>query len=186
MDNYARLSGKRKRFHALTGYTLEEFHALLPAFYTSFLKHMEIYTLEGKKRRKRRYVDYFNSPLPTIEDKLLFILMYLRKATTQDIFGEVYKMPQPVANKWIHVLHPCLNQVLAAVGEKPARSGQDLRLAPEKGQLFFQDGTERPIQRPKNQGVQRTFYSGKKKTPLRQEQCAGQSTGQDRLANPDL
>jgi len=163
MSNYARLSRKRKRFHALTGSTLEEFHALLPAFRTSFLKHMELYTLEGKERRKRRYVDYCNSPLPMIEDKLMFILMYLRKATTQDIFGEVYRMPQPVANKWIHILHPCLNQALAAVGEKPARSAQDLRSTPEKGQLFFQDGTERPIQRPKNQEIQATFYSDKKK-----------------------
>ena len=163
MCNYAKLSKKRKQFHALTGYTLEEFHALLPAFQASFLKRMEIYTLEGKKRQKRRYVDYCNSPLPTIEDKLMFILMYLRKATTQDIFGEVYEMPQTVANKWIHVLHPCLNQALAMVGEKPARHAQDLHLSPEKGQLFFHDGTERPIQRPKNQEMQATFYSGKKK-----------------------
>ena len=51
MSNYARLSRKQKYFHALTGYTHEEFHALLPAFRTSFLKHVEIYTLEGKKRR---------------------------------------------------------------------------------------------------------------------------------------
>lgn len=160
MSNYARLSRKRKHFHALTGSTFEEFQALLPAFQTNFLKHMEQYTLEGKERRKRRYVDYCNSPLPTIEDKLVFILMYLRKATTQDIFGEVYKMPQPVTNKWIHILHPCLNQALAAIGEKPARRTQDLHLADEKGQLFFQDGTERPMQRPKNQA---TFYSGKKK-----------------------
>jgi hypothetical protein len=163
MCNYAKLSEKRKQFHALTGYTLEEFHALLPAFQASFLKRMETYTLEGKKRQKRRYVDYRNSPLPTIEDKLVFILMYLRKATTQDIFGEVYEMPQTVANKWIHILHPCLNQALARVGEKPARHAQDLHLASETGQLFFQDGTERPIQRPKNQEIQATFYSGKKK-----------------------
>lgn len=163
MCNYAKLSEKRKQFHALTGYTLEEFHALLPHFQVSFLKRMASYTLEGKKRKKRRYVDYCNSPLPTIEDKLIFILMYLRKATTQDIFGEVYEMPQTVANKWIHILHPCLNQALALLGEKPARHAQDLHLSPEKGQLFFHDGTERPIQRPKNQEIQATFYSGKKK-----------------------
>ena len=47
--------------------------------------------------------------LRTIEDKLLFILMYLRKATPQDIFGEVFKMSQPKADQWIHILHPCIN-----------------------------------------------------------------------------
>jgi len=135
----------------------------LPAFQASFLKHIEAYTLEGKKRSKRHYVEYCNSPLRRIEDKLLFIVVYLRKATTQDIFGEVFKMSQPVANKWIHILHPCLNQALAAVGERPARNVQELHLAPEKGQLFFQDGTERPIQRPKDPEIQAVFYSGKKK-----------------------
>lgn len=124
---------------------------------------MEICTLEGKKRCKRRYVEYRNSPLRKIEDKLVFILTYLRKATTQDIFGEVFKMSQPIANKWIHILHPCLNQALTVLGEKPVRSAEDLHLAPEKGQLFFQDGTERPIQRPKDPEIRDTFYSGKKK-----------------------
>lgn len=163
MSNYARLSGKRKQFHGLTGSTLEEFQALLPVFETCFLKHMMHFTMEEKARGKRRYVDYCNSPLPTIEDKLMFILMYLRKATTQDIFGETYRMPQPVANKWIHLLHPCLNQALTELGEKPARQVSELNLAPETGQLFFQDGTERPIERPKDPEKQATFYSGKKK-----------------------
>lgn len=73
-------------------------------------------------------------------------------------------MPQPVANKWIHLLHPCLNQALADLGEKPARQVSELNLAPETGQLFFQDGTERPIERPKDPEKQTTFYSsGKKK-----------------------
>ena len=104
MSHYARFSRKEIQFLALTGYTLEEFQALLPAFRACFLERMELYTLKKKKRGKRCYVEYCNSPLPTMEDKLVFILMYLRKATTQDIFGEVFKMPQPVANKWIHIL----------------------------------------------------------------------------------
>lgn len=36
-------------------------------------------------------------------------------------------------------------------------------MAPENGQLFFQDGRERPIQRPKDPEIQAIFYSGKKK-----------------------
>jgi len=163
MTNYARLSEHPQHFHALIGYTLEEFHALLPAFKSVFLLRMQACTLDGKERQKRSYVTYCNSPLPTMEDKLLFILMYLRKATTQDIFGEVFNMPQPVVNKWIHILHPFLNQALTRLGEIPARGAADLQLTPEDGPLYFQDGTERPIQRPKDPQAQRTFYSGKKK-----------------------
>ena len=163
MTNYARLSQQPQHFHALTGYTLEEFQGLLPTFRSAFLRHMQVYTLDEKKRQKRSFVAYCNSPLLTMEDKLLFILIYLRKATTQDIFGEVFHMPQPVANKWIHILHPCLNRALNELGEVPARHASQLQLPPEAGQLYFQDGTERPIQRPKDPQAQATCYSGKRK-----------------------
>lgn len=163
MTNYAKLSGNPKQFHALTGYTLQEFQMLLPAFTQCFMEHMQANTLAGKKRTKRRFVAYRNSPLPTHEDKLIFILTYLRKATTQDIFGEVFTMSQPVANKWIHILQPCLNQALAEQGELPARNVSALEISEIPAQIFFQDGVERPIQRPRDKDVQGTFYSGKKK-----------------------
>jgi hypothetical protein len=72
--------------------------------YQKRIAYVQAYTLEGKRRQKRRYVTYNNSPLPTMEDKLLFVLMYLRKATTPDIFGEVFGMPQPVVNRWVAVV----------------------------------------------------------------------------------
>jgi len=163
MTNYARLSQKAKQFLALTGQTGEEFDVLLPMFRNAFLIHMQTYTLEGKKRQKRSYVTYRNCPLARIEDKLLFILMYLRKAPTQDIFGEVFGMPQPVANKWIHVLHPCLRTALTVLGAMPARTADELKLLVSEGQIYFQDGTERAIPRPSDQELQRLFYSGKRK-----------------------
>lgn len=89
--------------------------------------------------------------------------MYLRKATTQDLFAETYRISQPVANKWIHLLHTCLSQALAELGEKPARQVSELKVSSAAGQLFFQDGTERPIERPKDREKQETFYSGKRK-----------------------
>jgi Helix-turn-helix of DDE superfamily endonuclease len=118
MTDYSSLSAKPKQFHALTGYTVAEFDALLPTFTERFEAQMQVSTLAGKPRQ-RPYVSYDNSPLPTSADKLLFILMYLRKATTQDIFGEVFGMPQPVANQWIHRLHACLNQALTVLGANP-------------------------------------------------------------------
>ena len=163
MTDYSSLSAEPKQFHALTAYTLEEFDALLPAFAERFEAQMQAYTLAGKPRRRRRYVSYRNSPLPTMADKLLFILMYLRKATTQDIFGEVFGMPQPVANQWIHRVHAILNQALAQLDANPARQADDLDLVDDEVKLYFQDGTERAIQRPKDPEVQETFYSGKKK-----------------------
>ena len=99
---------------------------------------MQATTLAGKPRQ-RPYVSYSNSPLPRMADKLLFILMYLRKATTQDIFGEVFGMPQPVANQWIHRMHAILNQALAQLDANPARQADDLDLVDDEVKLYFQD-----------------------------------------------
>ena len=121
MTRYETLKDKPKRFLSLTGYTLEEFSALLPSFSKRFLEFVETQTLDGKRRKKRRYTLYKNSCLPTEEDQLLFILIYLRKAMTQDVLGELFGMSQPVANKWIHRLLPVLNGALADLGELPSR-----------------------------------------------------------------
>ena len=63
----------------MTGYTVEEFEALLPTFQAEFEAYVSEYCLDGTKRKKRKYVEYKNSPLPTIADKLLFILVYLKQ-----------------------------------------------------------------------------------------------------------
>ena len=99
MTRYETLKHKPKRFLSLTGYTLEEFSALVPYFSKRFLASVETKTLQGKHRKKRRYTQYKNSCLPSLEDKLLFILIYLRKAMTQDVLGELFGTSQPVANK---------------------------------------------------------------------------------------
>ena len=72
MTRYKTLKDKPKRFLSLTGYTLEEFSALLPSFSKRFLEFVETQTLDGKRRKKRRYTLYKNSCLPTEEDHFLF------------------------------------------------------------------------------------------------------------------
>jgi hypothetical protein len=118
MTRYETLKNKPKRFLSLTGYTLEEFSALVPYFSKRFLASVETKTLEGNQhRKKRRYTQYKNSCLPSLEDKLLFILIYLRNAMTQNILAELFGTSQPVANKWIHRLLPVVNRALADLGE---------------------------------------------------------------------
>lgn len=119
--NYAFLKDKPTRFESLTGCPLEEFLVLLPVFRKTFLEHYSTITLDGKPRPKRRYSTDKTSCLPSFEDKLLFILVYLRKAPTQDMMGELFGMCQPVANKWIHRLSPVINKTLAELGELPSR-----------------------------------------------------------------
>jgi hypothetical protein len=163
MPTYAALSQKPRRFLAMTGYTVEEFDALVPTFRAAFGQQMSTHTLERKERTRRRYSSYRNSPLPTLEDKLLFILVYLKQATTQEVHATLFGMTQPKANQWIHLLLPLLQTALESLGELPVRDAEELNLADEDQALFFHDGTERPISRPKDEEAQRLYYSGKKR-----------------------
>ena len=170
MLRYQELCQYARKFLALTGYTVQEFEALLPHFQVEFENHVAAYRLDGKKRTKRRYSEYKNSPLPTVADKLLFILIYLKQGSVQEAHATLFGMHQPDANQWIHLLHPLLNRALAALGELPAREAAEFAArfepsAKEKAQdlVFFHDGTERPVVRPKDKELQKLYYSGKKK-----------------------
>lgn len=162
MTSYRELSKYPRKFLAMTGYTVKEFLALLPHFQFRFDEYVKTHTLTGKPRVKRRYTTYKNSPLLAIEDKLLFILVYLKQGTTQEMHATLFDMHQPDANVWIHLLHPILNQALDDVDALPVRDAAAFDPAEEQELHFFHDGTERPISRPKDQEAQKQHYSGKK------------------------
>jgi Helix-turn-helix of DDE superfamily endonuclease len=109
-------------FLDLTSLTLEEFQALIPPFEAAFQAHMAAWRLDGKPRTARRFTVYQNCPLPTPEDRLLFILAYLKTYALQVVQGRLFGMGQSKANQWIHVLLPALLAALRALGDAPARS----------------------------------------------------------------
>lgn len=117
---------KSYRILDLTSLTVEEFELLVPAFERAFLAHMQDWTLEGKPRTGRRYSQYANCPLPSPEDRLLFILTYLKQAPTQAFHGAAFGMGQPKANQWIQTLLPALHTALASLGSLPSRNLTDL------------------------------------------------------------
>ena len=163
MTRYEEVAQDARKFLSLTGYTVVEFQTLLPYFSQCFMAYVAAYTLEGKPRQKRCYTTYANSPLPTMADKLLFILLYLKTNNLQMVQAQLFGMHQSEANQWIHLLLPLVNQALAACDELPARHMDDLALDDDATAVFFHDGTERPIDRPKDAEMQKTYYSGKKK-----------------------
>jgi hypothetical protein len=166
MSIYQQYAERPMPFLSLTGYTREEFDALSPHFSECFYDRMETYQIDGKLRGKRKYVDYHNSPLPTIEDKLFFILTFVKTNNLQSVQGALFGISQPKANIWIHCLHPVLNLALEHLNALPARYIEDVLFKNDKDILYFQDGTERPIQRPLDYEKQKLFYSGKKNNTL--------------------
>jgi len=160
---YRDLSGNPGRLLSMTGYTAEEFEALLPHFACRYEEKLETDTLTGKRRVKRKHSSYKNSPLPCAEDNLLFISVYLKQGMTQEAHASLFGMYQSDANKRIHFLHNILNLTLKDPGELPARDTDSLNCEQEESQVFLHDGTERAVVRPKNRDDQKTYYSGKKK-----------------------
>ena len=148
MSKYQEYANKVTEFLALTAYTRQEFDKLLPHFRRCYDEWMKSHRLDGKPRGNRKYSDYKNSPLPTIEDKLFFILHYLKTNNLQAVQGALFGMSQPKANLWIHCLHPILNQTLAELGDLPVRQMAKMTFAEGEETLYFHDGTERPIPRP--------------------------------------
>lgn len=162
MSKYKKYAQKPTEFLALTGYTHPEFEALMPIFGKQYSAWMKTHRLDGKTRQKRAYCTYKNSPLATLEEKLFFILHYLKTNNLQMVQGALFGMSQPKVNLWVHCLHPILNQSLAEVGELPVREMAQMVVAENDASLYFHDGTERPIPRPRRSDQQRLYYSGKK------------------------
>src|SRR5262245_17245826 len=109
-------------FLDLTSLTLEEFQILIPPFEAAFQAHMAAWRLDGKPRTARQFAVYQNCPLPTPEDRLFFLLTYLKTYALQVVQGRLFGMRQSKANQWIHVLLPALLSALRTLGDAPTRS----------------------------------------------------------------
>src|SRR3989440_4931290 len=109
-------------FLDFTSLTLDEFQLLVPPFEAAFQAHMREWRLDGKPRTARQFSVYKNCPLPTPEDRLFFILTYLKTYSLQVVQGRLFGMGQSKTNQWTHVLLPTLLAALRTLGDGPARS----------------------------------------------------------------
>jgi Helix-turn-helix of DDE superfamily endonuclease len=125
MPSYAEVTQRAGSLRSLTGLTEPEFQALLPHFEQAFAASMQARTIDGQPRTSRRYRTDGTCPLPTMADKLLFILTYVKQNPIQEVQGQLFGMSQSNANQWIHVLHPVLNQALADQELLPARTAAE-------------------------------------------------------------
>ena len=119
---YTDVQDRPTEFLDLTSLTLDEFQLLVAPFEEAFQAHMAAWRLDGKPRTARQFAVYKNCPLPTPEDRLFFILTYLKTYSLQVVQGRLFGMRQSKAHQWIHVLLPALLAALRALGDAPARS----------------------------------------------------------------
>lgn len=163
MLSYAKVEGKPYVLQSLTGLKPAEFEKLLVSFELAWQEYIEREYVQ--KPRVRRYGGGRQAALSSSVDKLLFILVYFRLYPTQAVQGFLFGIGQSQACEWIHKLSRILNQALGYEKQlperEPARLGAVLRECPSLE--FILDGTERPMNRPKDQDRQQDDYSGKKK-----------------------
>ncbi len=119
---FADVQSRPTEFLDLTSLTPDEFQLLVAPFETAFHAHMAAWRLDGKPRTARQFAVYKNCPLPTPEDRLFFLLTYLKTYSLQVVQGRLFGMGQSKANQWIHALLPVLLTTLRTLGDAPARS----------------------------------------------------------------
>lgn len=150
---------------SVTGLTGAEFGKLLPLFEEAWNDYVTEKYIKNKER-KRGYGGGRRPKLRHTEDRLFFILFYLKTYPIQQVLAVLFGMSQSQANVWVRRLAEVLRRALgkgAYLPERnPGKSEDALKKCPRL--CFVTDGTEREIQRPKDPERQKFFFSGKKKT----------------------
>jgi len=123
---FAEIESKPYTVLDMTSLVVEEFRVLVEPFEEQFRAHMAKWRLDGLPRTKRSYTTYKNCPLPTPEDRLLFVMTYIKNNPLQTMHGCTFGMPQCKTNVWLHVLMPVLQITLSDLGHTPSRSVADL------------------------------------------------------------
>jgi hypothetical protein len=166
MLTYADLKENPRKFVSFTSLTPDEFDLLLPAFERAYLRKYPVSQTKTGSERKRKAGAGRKGQLASIEQKLLFALVYQKSYPLQSVMGELFGMGQPQANEWIHKLLSILKQALDDLGYAPERDPQKFKQKERDRKDAVDsiiDGTERRRQRPKQAEKQALHYSGKKK-----------------------
>lgn len=86
------------------------------------LKHqMKMFTLKGEIRKNKNFRIYKNTPLKTPNDRLLFVLMFLKNNITQELMATIFDMPQPKVHYWLYNMLIALRNALRNSGDAPSR-----------------------------------------------------------------
>lgn len=161
-----RMMKDHRLMKAMTGITKEEFFVLMPTFKES----LYIAKKEQRKHRIRKMGGGQKGTLKTEEEKLAFILVYLKCYPTFDVLGFLTSRDRTRACRSVHFLLPVLERALGrhlALPERKIRSVEEFFAKFPEAKDVFIDGTERPVQKPKSKKRRAKLYSGKKKQTTR-------------------
>jgi hypothetical protein len=156
-----------RQLRALTGVPKEKWDILENAFGRALKEEKErVYQEQvAQGKRKRKAGGGQKGKLPTVYEKLLFLLYYLKVYPTFDVLGTQFGMNRSKACENIHSLFPVLCNALSNLGVLPYRefkTVEEFRTACQGIEKILIDATERPHSRPVDNEEQKELYSGKK------------------------
>ena len=164
--NKHRIVNNSRMCQAIFGMSYEGIKDLLPTFKECLIAHR--YKL--RPNRKRKVGGGRKGDLPTNEEKLFYILMYLKIYPTYDVLSVLSDHQRSKCGDSVQLLLPVLEATLGRRLVLPKRKAKSLEevftRCPELKDVFL-DGAERPVQKPKNNKKKNKLYSGKKKTTAR-------------------
>lgn len=150
---------------ALTGLDMAAFCALAEPFAHGCQQEADA-RFPVQRPRQRKAGGGRKGVLASPQQKLLFILFYLRTYPTFDVLGASFCLPRSKAWEHAHRLARALERTLRTQGVLPARAIESLA---QMQQVFAEvptlllDATERPVQRPQALVDRQADYSGKKR-----------------------
>lgn len=163
--NISKLARSPRAMKAMTGVSYEEFINLAPTF-----ERVERTYRENKPNRMRKAGGGRKGHLKTAEDKLFYILFYVKTYPTFDImsffFGKGRGRSCEIAHFYLELLEKTLGEKIVLPARRIGSVEEFIRLFPEVRDVF-PDGAERRIQRPKSAKQNKRYYSGKKKAHTR-------------------
>ena len=156
-----------RQMKALTGLSQAQFDHLLPIFSDIYQATQQKTYDKGIESgtRRRKPGGGCKGKLPTMADKLLFVLYYYKTYPTFDVLGTQFAMARSKANENLHKLSPMLHDTLTHLDLMPDRelaTPEDLKAALQGVDRLLIDATERAYHRSTDEAKQREHYSGKK------------------------
>jgi len=156
-----------RQMKALTGLSQDQFDHLLPVFSDMYQgsqqKTYEEEVESGTRRRKPGGGS--KGKLPTMADKLPFVLCYYKTYPTFDVLGTPFDMARSKAHENLHTLSPVLYDTLVHLELMPYRelsTPEEWKAALQGEDRLLIDATERAYHRSQDDAKQREHYSGKK------------------------
>jgi hypothetical protein len=156
-----------RQMKALTGLSQDQFDHLLSVFSDLYQATRQKTYEEGfaSGTRRRHPGGGSKGKLPTMAEKLQFVLYYYKTYPTFDGLATQFEMARSKANENLHKLSPILYDTLVSLDLMPSRefaTPEELKAALQGVDHLLIDATERAYHRSTDDAKQREHYSGKK------------------------